>query len=156
MSILDSIKKILGVSPPTAGEIDRGVASATGRSAARPVRPSPQETPLSDLEILPEYRQVEELLAADVPIVFVTGGAGTGKSTMIRWLVSRRPNNCAVVAPTGVAALNAEGVTIHSFFRFPPAVVRPEDIKVPQDRKLYRKLSLLIIDEWPCLDLVDT
>lgn len=53
----------------------------------------------------------------------------------------------AVVAPTGVAALNVSGATIHSFFRFPPRVVSDDDVKIVRDRRLYRKLQLLIIDE---------
>jgi hypothetical protein len=51
-----------------------------------------------------------------------------------------------VLAPTGVAALNVGGVTIHSFFHLPPKVHEDEDIKLVYDRKLYQKLELLIIE----------
>ena len=53
----------------------------------------------------------------------------------------------AVVAPTGVAALNAGGVTIHSFFRFPPRIVNPEDVERVVDNRLYKALRILVVDE---------
>ena len=55
--------------------------------------------------------------------------------------------NIVVVAPTGVAALHIEGVTIHSFFRFPPRIITDDDIKLIRDRRLITKLKVLIIDE---------
>lgn len=51
--------------------------------------------------------------------VFLTGKAGTGKTTFLHDLVSRSSKTLAVVAPSGVAAINAGGVTIHSFFQLP-------------------------------------
>ena len=51
--------------------------------------------------------------------VFLTGKAGTGKTTFLRSIVERTDKRCVVVAPTGVAAMNAGGVTIHSFFQLP-------------------------------------
>ena len=50
--------------------------------------------------------------------VFLTGKAGTGKTTFLRQLKERSPKRMIVVAPTGVAAINAGGVTIHSFFQY--------------------------------------
>ena len=57
--------------------------------------------------------------------VFLTGKAGTGKTTFLRRLKERSPKRMVVVAPTGVAAINAGGVTIHSFFQFPLAPYIP-------------------------------
>lgn len=51
--------------------------------------------------------------------IFLTGKAGTGKTTFLRELKRRSPKRMIVVAPTGVAAINAGGVTIHSFFQLP-------------------------------------
>ena len=51
--------------------------------------------------------------------VFLTGKAGTGKTTFLRELRARSPKRMVVLAPTGVAAINAGGVTIHSFFQLP-------------------------------------
>ena len=51
--------------------------------------------------------------------VFLTGKAGTGKTTFLREVAAHCPKRHAIVAPTGVAAINAGGVTIHSFFQLP-------------------------------------
>ena len=58
--------------------------------------------------------------------VFLTGKAGTGKTTFLREIVRNTTKRCAVVAPTGVAAMNAGGVTIHSFFQLPLCPYRPD------------------------------
>lgn len=100
-----------------------------------------------DIEVTEEYQQALKWLKAGAPIVFVSGKAGTGKTTFIRYLREQLDRHLVVVAPTGVAALNIQGVTIHSFFRFPPRVVIDSDIKLVRDRRLYRKMSLLVIDE---------
>src|SRR6476469_1659667 len=51
--------------------------------------------------------------------VFITGKAGTGKTTFLKYIKESTQKNAAVVAPTGVAAINAGGVTMHSFFQLP-------------------------------------
>ena len=58
--------------------------------------------------------------------IFLTGKAGTGKTTFLKNLASVTHKNFIVVAPTGIAALNAGGVTIHSQFLFPPAIFIPD------------------------------
>jgi ATP-dependent exoDNAse (exonuclease V) alpha subunit len=100
-----------------------------------------------DIEVTDEYRQVLEWVKAKAPVIFVSGKAGTGKTTFIKYLRSVFEENLVVVAPTGVAALNIQGATIHSFFRFPPRIMTDDDIVMARDRKLYTKMSLLIIDE---------
>jgi hypothetical protein len=119
--------------------------SRTERPAAPPRKAPAAVAP--DVEITAEYRQVLALLAAGAPVVLATGVAGTGKSTLIKVARATAGRRIVVVAPTGVAALNAEGVTIHSFFRFPPRFVEPEDIREADERTLYAKLDLLIVDE---------
>ncbi|MBR0073127.1 MAG: tRNA (adenosine(37)-N6)-threonylcarbamoyltransferase complex ATPase subunit type 1 TsaE, partial [Bacteroidales bacterium] len=57
--------------------------------------------------------------------VFLTGKAGTGKTTFLRHIVETCSKRFVVVAPTGVAAINAGGVTIHSFFQLPPSAYLP-------------------------------
>jgi ATP-dependent DNA helicase PIF1 len=107
----------------------------------------------SNLIITDEYREVFRLLQQpERPNIFITGNAGTGKSTLLRHLVddvcSKR--SLAVVAPTGVAALNVEGTTIHSFFRLPvkPMLFPEDDVQLRQDRRsLLKALDLLIVDE---------
>lgn len=109
--------------------------------------------------------------------IFLTGKAGSGKTTFLRDIVSNTYKNTAVAAPTGIAAINAEGVTLHSLLQLPFGVFIPEDIPFSefgtqvntpsslfkdakfgaQKRKLINELELLIIDEVSMLraDLLD-
>lgn len=109
--------------------------------------PPPAQGGEEKIEVTEEYSLVKELLEEGAPAVFVTGNAGTGKTTLIRYLVNALDKACAVVAPTGVAALNVEGATIHSFCRLPPRIHEERDIRMLPDRRLLRRLELLIIDE---------
>ena len=61
-----------------------------------------------------------EALLDNTPVVFLTGRAGTGTTTFIEYIRQNLERNSVVLAPTGVAALNVGGQTIHSFFKFPP------------------------------------
>jgi ATP-dependent DNA helicase PIF1 len=95
--------------------------------------------------------------------LFVTGKAGTGKSTMLRELVDyckQNGINCAVVAPTGIAAINVGGSTIHSLFQID--IHNPTNLKKlnPVKRSLLKAIQVLIIDEISMvsdtiLDLID-
>ena len=100
--------------------------------------------------------------------IFLTGKAGTGKTTFLRRLKEECPKQMAVVAPTGVAAINAEGVTIHSLFQLPPQLFLPTDEARRQlfaemqmranKQRVLRNLELLVIDEVSMVraDLLDT
>lgn len=99
--------------------------------------------------------------------VFLTGKAGTGKTTFLRYIRDHIQKKMAVVAPTGVAAVNAGGMTIHSLFQIPPSVYPPNDPRLQsrsgpghegvsirshfkisnKRRKLFEELELLVIDE---------
>ncbi len=80
--------------------------------------------------------------------VFLTGRAGTGKSTLLSLFRHTSRKQCVVLAPTGVAALNVQGQTIHSFFGFPGKFITPADIRIRRDKAVtFRKLETLIIDE---------
>ncbi|MGO2189053.1 MAG: ATP-dependent DNA helicase [Microbacterium gubbeenense] len=80
--------------------------------------------------------------------VFVTGRAGTGKSTLLRHLTWNTRKQVAVCAPTGVAALNVEGQTIHSLFRLPIGLIADSDIEQNDaTRKILNAIDTLIIDE---------
>jgi len=100
-----------------------------------------------NIEITDEYARVEELLDAGESPVFVTGKAGTGKSTLVQYLRENADGNCVVLAPTGVAAMNVRGATIHSFFRFPPRILTEDDARPVRFKKPFKKLDLLIVDE---------
>ena len=85
--------------------------------------------------------------------IFLTGKAGTGKTTFLKTLKERLPKRMVVVAPTGVAAINAGGVTIHSFFQLPLAPYVPDstfkerfDFSA-EKRSIIRTMDLLVIDE---------
>lgn len=80
--------------------------------------------------------------------LFITGRAGTGKSTLLRIFRRSTQRNVVVVAPTGVAALNVGGQTIHSLFGFPPRLLLRENIR-PNRRyaRLFESLDTLVIDE---------
>ena len=102
----------------------------------------------SEIEITPDYQAVIDAIERGDPYIFVSGKAGTGKTTLIGYLRENLRGNVVVVAPTGVAALQVKGVTIHSFFRLPPRLIFPEeDIKPLKDKRLYKDIRLLIVDE---------
>jgi len=138
------------------GELNQRVAGERPAETRSPRRERP-----ADIEITDEYREVARLIASERPVIFVTGKAGTGKSTLISYLRETVDRRLAVVAPTGVAALQARGVTIHSFFRFPPRILGQDEIGKVQRGKIYAALELLIIDEISMvradvLDAIDT
>lgn len=93
--------------------------------------------------------------------IFVTGRAGTGKSTLLTYLIENTKKKVAVCAPTGVAALNVGGVTIHSLFGFPFGILGTEDIGRHLNRRTREVLGaidMLVIDEVSMVnaDLMDT
>ena len=82
--------------------------------------------------------------------IFLTGNAGTGKSTLLEYWRDNTKKNIAVLAPTGVAALNVKGQTIHSFFGFRPDVTVEKIHRFyrKKDKKgLFKKLDTIVIDE---------
>ncbi|MDE7467363.1 MAG: AAA family ATPase, partial [Muribaculaceae bacterium] len=107
----------------------------------------------------PEFRNVETLLNFTRSSVFMTGKAGTGKSTFLKYITATTRKRHVVLAPTGIAAVNAGGQTLHSFFQIPLKPLLPDDPEFAWDRlgkrmrypkrkiKLIRELELIIIDE---------
>ena len=79
--------------------------------------------------------------------ILVTGAAGTGKSTVLRNFIALTKKNCVVLAPTGIAATNVDGQTIHSFFQLPPGIIRNTDISKQRFAPLYKRIDALVIDE---------
>ena len=114
--------------------------------------------PTPSIDMPDGYGKVAELIQAGRPLVFVSGNAGTGKTTLIRHLDGILPLRTVIVAPTGVAALNAGGVTVHSFFHFPPRIQDPDEIRPLADRTLIKRLQLLVVDEVSMLrcDILDS
>ena len=92
-------------------------------------------------------QKAHDLLAETNRNVFISGKAGTGKSTFLDNFRKTTTKNIAVVAPTGVAALNVQGQTIHSFFSIKPGLIDFRSFKPARNKKLYGNIDLLIIDE---------
>lgn len=91
--------------------------------------------------------------------LFLTGKAGTGKSTFLRYVAKHTKKKNVILAPTGIAAINAGGSTLHSFFKLPFHPLLPNDTRydrrhiketlkyTSEQRKLIREIELIIIDE---------
>jgi ATP-dependent exoDNAse (exonuclease V) alpha subunit/outer membrane murein-binding lipoprotein Lpp len=115
-----------------------------------------------------EFFYAAESIRKGEPLIYLTGKAGTGKSTFLKYLRQSENKNIVILAPTGVAAMNVGGQTIHSFFRLPLSVFIPNDSRfretVPEDdedkRTIYnnfpynrlkiniiQQLDILVIDE---------
>lgn len=84
---------------------------------------------------------------------FITGKAGTGKSTFIQYFSQKTNKKVIILAFTGIAAVNVSGQTIHSFFKFPIKPLLPEDHEIPifkdynQARKIIERVQTIVIDE---------
>lgn len=102
---------------------------------------------LKPLELNASFREALDLMEKTDKGVFITGRAGTGKSTLLRLFRTTTKKKMVVLAPTGVAALNVKGQTIHSFFGFPGRPLSPKDIKKVRNKKVYKNLETIIIDE---------
>ncbi|MGB3909662.1 MAG: AAA family ATPase [Pseudolysinimonas sp.] len=99
-------------------------------------------------ELSPEQEAVVAAIENTRDHIFVTGRAGTGKSTLLEYLSWHSSHTLAICAPTGVAALNVGGQTIHSLFRLPIGVIADHDIDQPPElRKLLSAIDTLVVDE---------
>ncbi len=109
----------------------------------------------------PEFQDAMRLVQYTNSSVFLTGRAGTGKSTFLKYICQNTHKKHIVLAPTGIAAINAGGVTIHSFFKVPFRPILPNDPDLStKDRRIYdflkynkakmkliKEVELIIIDE---------
>lgn len=97
-----------------------------------------------------EQRSLFEYLESTENHVFITGRAGTGKSTLLSYFIEHTRKSVAVCAPTGVAALNVGGSTIHSLFTFPLGLLHDVDLGrhlSRRTREILRAIDTLVIDE---------
>jgi ATP-dependent DNA helicase PIF1 len=108
-----------------------------------------EETQPAGIDLNPEFCRALELMENSRRHVFVTGRAGTGKSTLLTHFRRNTRKNAVVLAPTGVAAVNVGGQTIHSFFGFKPDVTPGSIRRKGKDEKwnLYKRLTTIVIDE---------
>ncbi|MCK5851487.1 AAA family ATPase, partial [bacterium] len=109
----------------------------------------PENMDLDNKEFQNALRLIEETNHS----VFLTGKAGTGKSTFLKYICQNTTKKFIVTAPTGVAAINAGGVTMHSFFQIPFGPLMPGDSRLDMvfynkmKKKIIKNLDLVIIDE---------
>ena len=108
-----------------------------------------------------EFQDALQLITHTRQSVFLTGKAGTGKSTFLKYICNHTKKKYVVLAPTGIAAINAGGVTLHSFFKLPFRPMLPDDpdlslshgrifefFKYPKEkRKIIAEVDLIMIDE---------
>lgn len=103
----------------------------------------------AQIDVNSQFKKALDLLENTRSPIFITGKAGTGKSTLLKLFRDQTSKKLAVLAPTGVAAVNVGGETIHSFFRFAPNITLQEarEDASKAKSKLYREIETLVIDE---------
>ena len=119
-----------------------------------------KEKNIQDIDLdNPELQNALQIIQFTHNSLFLTGKAGTGKSTLLRYIAQTTKKKCVILAPTGIAAINAGGSTLHSFFKLPFHPLLPDDqrysvrhlrktLKYNGDKvKLLREVELIIIDE---------
>jgi energy-coupling factor transporter ATP-binding protein EcfA2 len=96
-----------------------------------------------------EFKNLFHKIENDNSNLFITGKAGCGKSTLLEYFRQNTKKNHAILAYTGLAAIKARGMTIHSFFKFPSRFIQKKDkeIKLLKDPELLKRLDTLLIDE---------
>lgn len=104
-----------------------------------------------------EFSAILDQLEYTTDHLFITGKAGTGKSTLLQVFRNTTKKRVVVLAPTGIAALNVRGQTIHSFFGFPPRLINKSEIERRKFNKIYKNIDMIIIDEISMVraDIVD-
>ncbi|MDP3026151.1 MAG: AAA family ATPase, partial [Nanoarchaeota archaeon] len=101
---------------------------------------------VEEIELNDDFKRTLDVMENTNESILITGRAGTGKSTLLKYFKDHTKKRVVVCAPTGLAALNVEGQTIHSFFRFPPKIIDPQDIKRVYNG-IYKLADIIIIDE---------
>ncbi|MEJ0022323.1 MAG: AAA family ATPase [Alphaproteobacteria bacterium] len=107
----------------------------------KPARKLPSEA------LDPVYLPVLDTMLDGRPNVFLTGRAGAGKTTLIKSLLAKLGGRAIVVAPTGVAAVQAGGQTIHSFFKLPPRLIDRTELHRMRDTRVVKAVETIVIDE---------
>jgi len=106
----------------------------------------PDELP-RDIDINDDFKAALNILENSKESLFITGKAGTGKSTLLKYFKANTKKKIIILAPTGVAAINVGGQTIHSFFKFQPRIIQKDTIRRLRNSSLIEKLDMVIIDE---------
>jgi len=115
---------------------------------AEPVKLNVEKADVETTKLSAEQRKVYEIAENTKDDVYITGKAGTGKSHLLEYFIGHTVKRAVVVAPTGIAALNVGGMTIHSFFKFAPDVIDPKNVNVDyKTREILRNIDTIVIDE---------
>lgn len=108
----------------------------------------------SHIDLNDEFKKALALFEESSDPILLTGKAGTGKSTLLKYFIENTPHNVAVLAPTGIAALNIKGQTIHSFFEFKPSITVEKAKKIAKRLRIqhgkdsvYHHVKILVVDE---------
>jgi ATP-dependent exoDNAse (exonuclease V) alpha subunit len=112
----------------------------------------------NNIEVNDEFKEAYDLIDKSGNCVFITGNAGTGKTTFLRYYMMRANKKTVILAPTGIAALNCGGETVHSFFCFKSDItVSKIKRKKLSEKSIYKKVETIIIDEASMLrcDILD-
>jgi len=126
---------------------ERGELTYSKDIVARQIPDNTPEFDVSSIDVLPEYRLVKTMVEKKFPLIFITGGAGTGKSTFVRWMMNEFKGSVLLGAPTALSAINIGGKTLHSLCQLPPNWILKKDIQQAPQRKEIQEAKLLIIDE---------
>lgn len=111
-------------------------------------KPRSKKPAKKKLDLNPKFQHALDLMENNNQAIFITGKAGTGKSTLLSHWREQTNKQIAVLAPTGVAALNVKGQTIHSFFGFRPDTTIDQIKKIYGDKEaVYKGLDAIVIDE---------
>lgn len=104
---------------------------------------------IADLDLNEDFVRALDLLENSEKHLLITGKAGTGKSTLLSYFRDKTKKKLVVLAPTGVAAVNVGGETIHSFFGFSPMieVIAAKQLGARTKKTIYERLDAIIIDE---------
>lgn len=99
------------------------------------------------IELNDQFKRALSAMEEGKKSVFITGRAGTGKSTLLGYFRDHTEKKSIILAPTGVAALNVRGQTIHSFFGFSTDITLESVKKPKKNAKIMREMNVLVIDE---------
>lgn len=122
--------------------------SNSTKKTEKPIIEQKKEAPKPQFVLTDEFKEILDLLKNTNESIFITGKAGTGKSSLLKHFIKNTNKKLVILAPTGIAALNVSGQTIHSFFRFPPSIITPNKIEPDYVRaELFKNLQMVIIDE---------
>jgi ATP-dependent DNA helicase PIF1 len=136
------VEQVASSSPGSLGEFNKRIQPKDPSQAV------PQDEFAPDFADEPGAQEALEAIDSGANCIFILGRAGTGKTTLVRHITqSRGTTKQVVLAPTGIAAINVRGQTIHSFFRLPPRLLDRDNIEPSRPNRLWSHIERIIIDE---------